>query len=261
MNKFMKKTVAGLLTMTLVATAAVPAFAAEQSAATDPYVNSVGSTVADFDTDVVTENDYASGTVTGNDSNQTAETEYSIIASEETDVVEGEEVLDFVTAPQTHKTDVYVTIAEGEDVLDEEGNTLEGQVLVSIPNKVILNGEVNAEGNYAGEYLVKVKGNIAGNTVINVVPQGAGDATEDGETSFIMTQNGKHDITAYVDQAAIKFIADNIITGEDVVSGVHAANDWTGAAQTSATVYTDEATAGSWHGTFNFVVSAEHIVD
>lgn len=224
MKKIFKTLVAGVIATLMVTTTAMPTFAA---------TNSIGS--ASTDIGIVTDSDYV---VAGNDSAQNKSSEYQTVS-------------DFVEATdgKTYQTNVYSTIAEGQDIYDPtdpnadpETGMVDGSILVSVPKALIL-GQT-AEGVWSGAYTIKVKGNISGSTVISVVP----DAT------FTMAQVGKPNITVTTNQPKTKFVvADSTISGDDVVKGVTASfND---NAVTTGTMSTTEASAGSWQGICNFTIS------
>lgn len=224
MNKVISTLVAGVMATLMVATSAMPTFAA---------TNSVGS--ASTDIGIVSDSGY---TVTGKDEAQNKASEYQTVS-------------DFVEATEgkTYQTNVYATIAEGEDVYDPtnpeadpETGMVDGSVLVSVPKTLIL-GQTS-KGVWSGSYTIKVKGNIAGSTVISVIP----DAT------FKMSQAGKDDITVTTNQPKTKFVVEeSTLSGNDVVKGVTASfND---KAVTTGTMSTTEASAGSWEGICNFTIS------
>lgn len=214
----MKKLLACVMALALCMSIGTQAFALGEN------VNSIGSVAGDV-ADDLTENEYGSE-VTGKDETQSQESEY-----QELEVAD-----DAVTAT----VDVYATQATGEDIVDENGDTVDGSVMVIVPKVVILDG---ATGE--GAYVVKVKGNIAGNEVITVAP----DAT------VTLEQEGKDDITATITQAKTRF----------AYNGTTAISDADDLAKTVTTDYatttvdgsiaTDDLTAGSWHGTFAFNIS------
>lgn len=93
---------------------------------------------------------------------------------------------------------------------------------VTIPKTVILDGETDS-GNYA----VKVEGNLSGTETVKVVP----------DESFTMSQEGKEDISATVEQDKTEWGYDEVET------------------TATGTVQAIDATAGSWNGSFNFNIS------
>lgn len=225
MNKFIKTLVVGVMTAIMTVTTAVPAFAAT--------TNSVASQATDIG--IVADSSY---TVAGVDSTQNKKSQYQVVS-------------DFIEATdgKTYQTNVYATIAEGEDIYDPTDpnadpstGMVDGSILVSVPKTLIL-GQTGT-GVWSGEYTIKVKGNITGKTVISVVP----DAT------FKMSQEGKADITVTTNQPKTKFVvATSTVSGADVVKGVTASfND---NATTTGTMSTTEASAGSWAGICNFAIN------
>lgn len=224
MNKFMKTLTACAMAVVMTATTAIPAFAA---------TNSIASESSDIA--IVADSGY---TVKGKDIDQNKKSEYQTVS-------------DFVEATdgKTYSTDVYATIAEGEDVYDPTNpeadpstGMVDGTILVSVPKTLVL-GQTS-KGVWSGAYTVKVKGNITGKTIINVVP----------DASFKMSQEGKNDITVSTNQPKTKFVvATSTVSGADVVKGVTPTfND---NAVTTGTMSTTEASAGSWHGVCNFAIS------
>lgn len=214
----MKKLLACVMALALCMSIGTQAFALGTN------VNSVGSVAGDVADDLA-ENDFGSE-VTGKDTTQQKESEYQELE------VEDEAV--------TATVDVYATQATGEDIVDDEGNTVDGTVMVVVPKVVILDG-VTGEG----AYVVKVKGNIAGNEVITVKP----DAT------VTLEQEGKDDITANITQAKQRFAYNGttaIADADDLAKTV--TTDYA-TTTVDGSIATDDLTAGSWHGTFAFNIS------
>ena len=227
MNKFVKKVVTGVMTVaTVISMSSITAFAATPS-----YVNSVGSATEDIK--IVDDSGY---TVTGKDETQNKKSTYTnITLADET-----------VTSP----CEVYATIAEGSKVYDPENpkaddkGFVDGAVVVSLPTTLIVSGTPNASGDYIGTGLVKAKGNIAGTTVINVVP----DAT------VTLSTVGKADITADVTTEYTKFaLPTSTATGDKL--NKHLDYVFNDECQSVITVKANGVTAGSWNGTFNNNVS------
>lgn len=215
MNKTIKKVFSVGCALVMACSSAMPVYAATN------YQNSVGSVAEDITNDVMV----------GQDATQGKQSEY-------------QQVSDFVTAEgaKTYACEVYGTIAEGEDVIGPDGQPIDGSILVSVPKKVILGKNTQGDA-YEGSYTVKVKGNIAGSTVISVIP----DAT------FTMKQVNKKDITVNVSQPKQRFVcADSTLVGEDVVKGVEA--QFNEVAVATGTMSTTQATAGSWNGICNFTI-------
>lgn len=214
----MKKLLACVMALALCMSIGTQAFALGTN------VNSVGSVAGDVADDLA-ENDFGSE-VTGKDTTQQKESEY-----QELEVAD-----DAVTAT----VDVYATQATGEDIVDDEGNTVDGTVMVVVPKVVILDG---ATGE--GAYVVKVKGNIAGDEIITVAP----DAT------VTLEQEGKDDITATITQAKQRFAYNGttaIAEADDLAKTV--TTDYA-TTTVDGSIATDDLTAGSWHGTFAFNIS------
>lgn len=221
-NKKLKSIIAGVLsTITIMSMSTVAL------AATPSYVNSVGSQEGDIA--VVGNSAY---TVVGKDTTQNKKSEYTNITYADEKIVS--------------KCDVYATVAEGSDVYNpsnpdaDENGFVNGDIVVSMPVVLVMSGTVDNNGNYVAKGMGKVKGNIAGTTVINVVP----------DSSFKMSQIGKDDITATVTQNYKKFaIPTSTAIGSDVLKTVTPSfnDDCTFAINVS----TNEATAGSWSGSYN----------
>lgn len=117
---------------------------------------------------------------------------------------------------------------------------------VVIPKTVILNGKVGKVND--ADYNVTVKGNIASDETINVVP----------DSTFKMKdiKKVKDDIDANVTQSVTKFV--NAETKEKVYANtadtiaIDVANE-TG--KTTGTIQVENLTAGSWRGVFNFNIN------
>lgn len=107
-----------------------------------------------------------------------------------------------------NKTKVYVTQSS--------------EFSVTIPKTIILNGNKNSEKS--GLYEVTVTGDIAGDEIINVVP----------DNTFLMSQSGKDDVTATIQQDKTEWKYNEFST---TAQGKITAND---------------ITAGSWEGEFYF---------
>ena len=227
MNKVIKKIAIGVMTVaTVISMSSITAFAATPS-----YVNSVGSATEDIK--IVDDSGY---TVTGNDTTQNKKSTYTqITLADET-----------VTSP----CEVYATIAEGSKVYDPtnpeagEDGFVDGAVVVSLPTTLILSGTPDANGKYVGTGLVKARGNIAGTTVINVVPDATVTLSSTGKTSVTA------DITAEYTQFAVPTTT---ATGDKLNKNLdYVFND---DCQSVLTVTATGITAGSWSGTFNNNVS------
>ena len=152
------KIVKKLMAVMVVVAMLIPttAFAASTNPTTNnPYVNSVGSATGDIA--ILDNNQYA---VAGQDTTQEKSSKYT--------------THDVTTNPTvTSNCDVYATIEEGSKVYDPENPTadesgfVDGRIIVGVPVELILEGTADEQGYYKGSGLVKVKGNIAGTTVIN----------------------------------------------------------------------------------------------
>lgn len=222
MNRLVKKVVAGVMTVaTVLSMSSITAFASTT------YVNSVGSATDDIK--IVDNGGYE---VVGKDTTQNQKSTYtSIKLADET-----------VTSP----CKVYVTVEEGSKVYDpdnpsaDEKGFVDGSVVVSLPTTLILSGTPNDSGEYVGTGLVKAKGNVAGSTVINVVP----DAT------VTLNSIGKNSITANIETEYTQFaIPTTNATGDKLNKTLdYVFND---NCKSVITVKTDKATAGSWNGSYN----------
>ena len=106
---------------------------------------------------------------------------------------------------------------------------------VFIPKKIILNGESDETKINTGNYIIRLANdtNISGTEVIKVIP----------DETFKMSQEGKNDINVTVTQDKKDWIYNEIdVIGNGVVS-------------------TNEMSAGSWKGTFNFNIELEQTSD
>lgn len=231
MNKSIKKVIAGVLTaVTVFSMSSITAFAATS------YVNSVGSEVDD--SKVLNDSSY---TVIGQDTTQDKHSTYSNITLAD----------EKVTSP----CEVYGTVAEGSKVYDPENpeagddGFVDGSIIVSLPTTLILSGTPDADGYYAGSGIVKAKGNIAGTSIVNVVP----------DSTVTLSSQGKDDITATITQQFTKFVLPgSSVTGDDV--NKHLDYVFNDECKSTIIVKTNQATAGSWSGTYNnnvFLSSAE----
>lgn len=236
MRKF--NIIKSVMAVAVVAAMLVPttAFAASTNPDTSKaYVNSVGSATGDI---AILDNEQY--VVTGQDTTQNKSSKYKTVEV-------GDDTI-------TSACDVYATVEEGSKVYDpdnpnaDENGFVDGKIIVGVPVELILDGTPDAQGFYKGSGLVKVKGNLAGTTVINVVP----------EDTVTMSQTGKADITATIDQTYTKFVVPtSSLTGTDVNKQV--TPDFNDSATSTIEIKTDKATAGSWAGTFNFNISISNI--
>lgn len=141
---------------------------------------------------------------------------------------------------------------ENDIVADKSQNECEVLVTqtssfsVVIPKTIILNGTVG-NTNFAN-YNVTVKGNIASDETINVVP----------DTNFKMKdiKQIKDDIDANVTQVVTKFVnaetKSKVYTNAEDTIGI-SVKDETG--KTVGNIKVDGLTAGSWRGVFNFNIN------
>lgn len=221
----MKKIVKSILAVGL---AAITMLSSTSVFAATNYVNSVGSVGTDIE--VLDDSDYS---VTGQDTTQGKESTYV--------------TKNATTDKESVDVDVYATVAEGSNVYDpdnpnanEEG-FVDGRVLVGVPTTLIMSGTANEEGYYVAEAKGKVKGNIAGTTVINVVP----------EETVTLNQTGKDSITATIEQDYTQFtVSTSTASGDGINKNV--TPEFNDAAVFNVTVKTNQATAGSWKGTFSY---------
>lgn len=222
MNKTIKKVIAGVLTaVTVFSMSSMTAFAATS------YVNSVGSEAEDIG--VLSNSSY---TVTGQDTTQDKRSTYANITLAD----------EAVTSP----CEIYATIEEGSKVYDPENpeadddGFVDGSIIISLPTTLILSGTPDADGYYVGSGIVKAKGNIAGTTIVNVVP----------DSTVTLSSQGKDDITATITQQYTKFVLPtSTVTGADVNNHLdYVFND---ECKSTIIVKTNQATAGSWSGTYN----------
>ena len=224
MFKKSKKLLACMMALALCMSFATSAFALGTN------VNSIGSVAEDVKDDVE-ENEYGSE-VTGKDETQTQESEYQIFEVEDDTVVAD--------------VDVYATQATGEDVYDPENpeadpetGLVDGTVMVCVPKVIILDGQTGT-----GKYVVKVKGNIAGNEVITVKPDDAVAMKQDGKADVVATLTQPIQRFAYKDTTAVADAAD---LAKEVTVNYYTAPE--------ATIQADGLSAGSWHGAFVFNIS------
>lgn len=231
MNKTIKKVIAGVLTaVTVLSMSSMTAFAATS------YVNSVGSKADD--SKVLSDSSY---TVIGQDTTQDKRSTYANITIAD----------EAVTSP----CEVYATIEEGSKVYDPENpeadddGFVDGSIIVSLPTTLILSGTPDADGYYTGSGIVKAKGNIAGTSIVNVVP----------DSTVTLSSQGKDDITATITQQFTKFVLPgSSVTGDDV--NKHLDYVFNDECKSTIIVKTNQATAGSWSGAYNnnvFLSSAE----
>lgn len=122
--------------------------------------------------------------------------------------------------------------------IENEGNaktqvslTIEdSDLVVSVPTTIIMSGTPNEKGEYIGEYSVKASGNIAGDKVINIVPE---------EYNIALHQNGRNDKEAIISQDKTSFTSTDLENNQTANGKVTATN----------------LLAGTWNGTANFELS------
>lgn len=227
MNKIVKKVVTGVMAVaTVISMSSITAFAATPS-----YVNSVGSATDDIK--IVDDSGYS---VTGNDETQSKKSTYTNITLADDSV--------------TSQCQVYATVAEGSKVYDPDNpkanneGFVDGAVVVSLPTTLIVSGTPNSKGEYIGTGLVKAKGNVAGTTVINVVP----DAT------VTLSSVGKANITANITTEYTQFaLPTSTATGDKL--NKHLDYVFNDDCKSVITVKANNVSAGSWNGAFNNNVS------
>lgn len=224
MKPITSKIIAVILAVISVFSIAVPAMAAD-------IQNSTGSKATDIA--VLGDSSYS---VAGKDSTQNKQSQYDVYTYNGNDIISS--------------VNVYGTIAEGSKIYDptdpdaDDDGFVNGEIQVGVPTTIIFSGTPNAKGEYVGNSSGKVKGNISGSTVINVVPDDA----------FTLSSEGKKDISATVEQDYTKFvISTSEVSGEKV--NKHVTPKFNDKAVFNVAVKTTEATAGSWQGSFNYNIS------
>lgn len=109
----------------------------------------------------------------------------------------------------TSYTDVFLTV-------DNKNIT------VGVPSFVILSGTPDQNGNYSGNYSVKVSGDLAGDQSVLVAPS---------ETNIYFSQNGKNNIQGSITQEKTLFsskdLANNTTQEGKVVTQALTAGSWT----------------------------------
>ena len=104
---------------------------------------------------------------------------------------------------------------------------------VTIPKRITLSGETKS-----GTYSIGCTGNFKDYRYISVVP----------DSTFMMTQKGKDNVTGTMVQQITKFRSANY-TGSLEADETEMGTDIEG------TIHTPDLTAGSWNGTFNFRIN------
>lgn len=103
---------------------------------------------------------------------------------------------------------------------------------VTIPKAIVLNSNKNAA------YNVKVKGDIAGNESVTVIP----DATV-----TLNDANGKTPVTGTIDQVKTEFLCNEIATDDGC--------------STDGKITADSLTSGDWSGVFKFEIDVDKKID
>ena len=129
---------------------------------------------------------------------------------------------------------VYADVLENQEHTSADANTsvnvsanIFASFTVTLPKQIQIDQNTKSSG-----YTVKVEGDIPGNTSISVTP----------ESSVVMEQVGKADITGSSEQNKTEFTEDELTAAAD--SGVTAAG----------TVNVPDLTPGHWEGVMNFNV-------
>ncbi len=136
---------------------------------------------------------------------------------------------DFLEESKSYSVDVYASQASGSDYYDENGDLVEGDIIVWLPTEVTL--EKQESGEYKCTVPVKVQGNIAGNEKVSVVP----------DSTVTLTQPGKADVTGTVTQLKTEFTYADLKEGAIV--------------QTTTDISATELSAGEWTGSYSYAVS------
>lgn len=119
------------------------------------------------------------------------------------------------------KTRVYLTVSDSD-------------LVVSVPTTIIVSGTPDQNGDYIGEYSVKVSGNMAGDKAVTVTP----------ENEIInLHQTGKADHDATISQNQTVFNSDDF-----------AANT-----TTEGKVVATGLSAGSWQSKTNFIIEKSNV--
>ena len=120
----------------------------------------------------------------------------------------------------------YINYDDDEDIEIETAATRVSDFSITIPKKVIINGDKNSSDCGHGKYIVKVSGTLANGDSINIIP----------DESFLMHQESKGTILTTIEQEQTNFTKDDI---DKEIEG---------------DIFMQEFSAGSWNGTFNFSV-------
>lgn len=218
MKKITSKILCAGLSAVMICSSAIPVFAAEKT------VNSTGSVANDYITET-----------NGKDPGEATEKTEGIIGYDDTQNVESQwkQYSDFMQENKQYSADVYASQASGEDYYNPDGELIEGDIIVWLPTSLVLNG-TSKLNEYKAEYGVKVKGNIAGNELVSVIP----------DKNVSLRQQGKEDVTASIAQEKQEFTYSDLKDGATSTS--------------TGTVTANSLSAGSWNGAFNFTVSLKN---
>ena len=137
------------------------------------------------------------------------------------DIVQGQKTYYSQLKESNAETEVYLTVDESE-------------LLVSVPTTIIIDGEPNEAGEYTADYSVGVKGDISGTKTVTVMPE---------SNTVALKQLGKDNKEASVLQAQTDFTQTDF-RDETVTTGHLSAQS---------------LTAGSWNGTFDFLINVNQI--
>jgi hypothetical protein len=223
-TKTHSRTIAIILAMVSILTSAMPAFAADAT----PSSGSQGSDIAILD-----DSNYD---VAGKDTKQNKSSEYELYTLDGDDVIS--------------EVNVYATVVDGGDVYDpenpeaDENGFVNGEIQVGVPTTIILDGTPDSEGYYVGKASGKVKGNISGATIINVVP----------DSEVTLSTEGKNDVTAPITQDYTQFVVPTSEFGGAKVNK-HVTPSFNDKAVFDVSVKTKDLSAGSWAGSFNYNIS------
>ena len=224
MKRIYSTIIATVLAIATIMTSGTVVFAASSEAST----GSQGSDIA-----VLDDSNY---NVAGKDTKQNQKSEYEYYT------LNGDDIISSVN--------VYATIVDGADVYDPENpdagddGFVNGDIMVGVPTTIILSGTPDANGYYVGEASGKVKGNISGGTIINVVP----------DAEVTLSAEGKTNVTAPVEQDYTQFVVSTSEFGGTMVNK-HVTPNFNDKAVFDVSVKTKDLSAGSWAGSFNYNIS------
>lgn len=116
------------------------------------------------------------------------------------------------------------TVTEPSDVTCNVTADIASAYSVTVPKRIVIDAETKR-----ADYTVSVSGDIYGNSELTVIP----------DNSFVLTSDGKDDVTATVTQDKMLWVQDDMGT---VANG---------------TVTAEDLTAGQWAGTFTFHIGID----